>query len=136
MRALIFFFMTIAALASIQGAAVADRPAPPEVWTVVIDYPAFADYVYTWRLKRDGSYEEDGASIADGEAIQRTQHGAWTREGSRMVLTQAYDAYRFEGVVRGGQYSGDFYSGPMLLSKFCAWKGRELPASCDTDLVG
>lgn len=123
-------------IALMPGAAIAQKPQAVETWTAVIDYPVYAGYVYTWRLTADGKYREDGADAKDGSAIQQTLNGTWTRNGSRLVLTQEFDAFRFEGVVRGDRYSGAFYSGSQMLSKFCAWKGAKIPTGCEDDLVG
>jgi hypothetical protein len=117
------------------GPARAQGGAQKEIWTAII-YDVFDGYAYTWRLSRDGTYAEDGKDIAEGFAIQSTQSGTWTRTGARMVLKQDSSGYVFDGTVSGETYSGTLHQFGTFLSKFCAWKGTEIPAGCDDDRVG
>ena len=67
------------------------------------DFPRF---VYTWRMKDDGSYCEDGRDEMSLKPIQRTLSGRWSRDGSRMQLKQDDRPFVFDGVVLGGLYTG------------------------------
>jgi hypothetical protein len=109
--------------------------AKTETWTAII-FDVFDGYAYTWRLRPDGTYTEDGKDIAEGFAIQSTQTGNWTRTGKRMVLKQDTGGYVFDGTIDGETYSGSLFQYGSFLSKFCAWKGTEIPAGCDDDRVG
>jgi hypothetical protein len=55
------------------------------VWTAIIP-DAFPNDIYTWHMKGDGSYREDGRDTTSGKPIQRTLSGQWNREGLRMML--------------------------------------------------
>jgi hypothetical protein len=135
MRSLRIFLGLSFGLLLAGAPAAAQVRAKTETWTAII-YDAFQGYAYTWRLSADGTYAEDGKDIAEGFAIQETQTGTWTRTGKRLVLTQDTNGFVFDGRVRGEIYSGSFFEHGSFLSKFCAWKGTEIPAGCDDDQVG
>ena len=78
------------------------------VWTAIIP-DAFPRYVYTWRMKGDGTYREDGRDAATGAPIQSTLSGRWNSEGPRMVLRQQDVPYVFDGVVLGSLYTATLY---------------------------
>jgi hypothetical protein len=100
------------------------------VWTAIIP-DAFPRYVYTWHMKGDGSYREDGRDAASGAPIQSTLSGRWNSEAPRMVLRQQDLPYVFDGVVLGGFYTGTLYFNGRAISRFCASKGDEAPKRCD-----
>lgn len=100
------------------------------VWTAIIP-DAFPRYVYTWRMKGDGTYREDGRDAATGKPIQSTLSGRWNSEGPRMVLRQQDLPYVFDGVVLGGLYTGILYFSGRPVSRFCAAQGDEAPKRCD-----
>ena len=100
------------------------------IWTAVIP-DAFPGYIYTWRMKGDGSYREDGRDARTNRAIQPTLSGRWSREGPRMVLRQDDLAYVFNGVVAGNLYSGTLYFDGRSRSRFCANRGEKAPERCD-----
>ena len=100
------------------------------VWTAIIP-DAFPRYVYTWRMKGDGTYREDGRDAATGAPIQSTLSGRWNSEGPRMVLRQQDVPYVFDGVVLGGLYAGTLYFNGRPVSRFCAAKGDAAPTRCD-----
>jgi hypothetical protein len=99
-------------------------------WTVTIP-EGFPGKVFTWRLKPDGTYEEDGRDQGSGRSIQPTLFGRWTIDGDRMVLRQEGFTYVFDGVVAGDRYSGTLYFGLRRMSRFCAIKGQAVPQHCD-----
>jgi hypothetical protein len=99
------------------------------VWTAVIP-DAFPRYVYTWRMKADGTYREDGRDAATGTPIQPVLSGHWSREGPRMVLRQDNLPYVFDGVVLGNLYTGTLTLNGRAVSPFCAAKGEQAPQSC------
>ena len=99
------------------------------VWTAIIP-DAFPGYVYTWRMKSDGTYREDGRD-ATGTPIQSTLSGRWNSEAPRMVLRQQDLPYVFDGVVLGNLYTGTLYFNGLPVSRFCAAKGDEAPKRCD-----
>jgi hypothetical protein len=107
-----------------------------ETWTAVIDRGMFSGDFYTWRLKKDGAYEEDGRDIRTGASIQQMVTGTWSAKGQRLVLRQDSLGFVFDGVVNGSQYSGTFYQDDTPLAKFCAWKGKQIPTGCGEELVG
>jgi len=94
-----------------------------EVWTAIIP-DAFPNYIYTWRMKGDGSYREDGRDAAKGMAIQPTLSGRWNRDGARMVLRQDDQPFVFDGVVLGNLYAGTLYFDGNARSRFCAARGE------------
>lgn len=134
MRTLRVFLLPFLLLLAV-GPAHAQGNAQKEIWTAII-YDVFDGDAYTWRLSTDGTYAEDGKDIAEGFAIQSTLTGKWARTGKRMVLTQDTGGYVFDGTIRGEIYSGTLHQSGTFLSKFCAWKGTEIPAGCDDDRVG
>jgi hypothetical protein len=101
------------------------------VWTAIIP-DAFPRYVYTWRMRSDGSYREDGRDVVKGTAIQDTLSGRWTVEGARMILRQQGQPFMFDGVVLGGLYTGTLYLNGRAVSRFCAAKGETPPERCST----
>jgi hypothetical protein len=96
------------------------------LWTVVIP-EAFPHDLYTWHLRSDGSYREDGRDALSGNAVQPTLSGRWSAEGVRMVLRQDGLAYVFDGVVEGDTYAGMLYLSDRAISRFCAAKGLKAP---------
>jgi hypothetical protein len=119
-------------LASLQGhISFAHAGDGVTVWTAIIP-DAFPRFVYTWRMKDDGSYREDGREVANGKPIQPTFAGHWSREGSRMLLKQDDQPFVFDGVVLGGLYTGTLYFRRRVYSRFCAAKGEAAPERCDT----
>jgi len=103
---------------------------PSVTWTATIP-EGFPRNVYTWRLKPDGTYEEDGRDAETGRSVQATLFGRWTVDGDRMVLRQEGFTYVFDGVVVGDRYSGTLYLGLRRVSRFCAIKGDVVPQHCD-----
>jgi hypothetical protein len=99
------------------------------VWTAIIP-DAFPNYIYTWHMKGDGSYREDGRDAVKGKPIQPTLSGRWTREGARMVLRQDDQPYVFDGAVLGNLYAGTLYFGGSARSRFCAARGETPPDHC------
>ena len=104
---------------------------PATVWTAIIP-DGFPGFVYTWRMKDDGTYCEDGRDDARGIPIQPTLAGRWSRDGSRMLLKQDDQPFVFDGVVLGGLYTGTLYFHGRPYSRFCAAKGEAAPNRCDT----
>jgi hypothetical protein len=100
------------------------------VWTAIIP-DAFPRYVYTWRMRSDGTYREDGRDALKGTPIQETLSGRWTMEGARMILRQQGIPYVFDGVVLGNVYTGTLYLNGRSNSRFCAAKGETAPERCD-----
>src|SRR5215472_8263877 len=80
------------------------------VWTIIIP-EGFPKDVFIWRLKPDGTYDEEGREAASGRPIQPTLTGHWTLEGSHMVLRQIGIPYVFDGRFNGEHYSGTLYLG-------------------------
>jgi hypothetical protein len=101
------------------------------VWTAIIP-DSFPGFTYTWRMKDDGTYREDGRDEARALPIQPTLSGRWSREGARMLLKQDDQPFVFDGVVLGGLYSGTLYFHGRPYSRFCAAKGEAAPKHCDT----
>lgn len=131
MRALLSFIVLALAFGSTPAAG---QPRA-EVWTAII-HDAFGNIVYTWRLKANGTYEEDGVYIDTKEAAQATLTGRWTRERRRMVLKQDSFGFLFDGTVDGEQYYGTLFQYDQKVSNFCAWKGTEVPVGCDDGNIG
>ena len=100
------------------------------VWTAIIP-DGFPGYVYTWRMKDDGSYREDGRDEAKALAIQPTLYGRWSRDGSHMLLKQDDLPFVFDGVVLGGLYTGTLYFRGRAYSRFCAVIGDTAPQNCN-----
>jgi hypothetical protein len=94
------------------------------VWTAIIP-DAFPRYVYTWRMRSDGTYREDGRDALKGTPIQETLSGRWTMEGARMILRQQGIPYVFDGVVLENVYTGTLYLNGRSNSRFCAAKVRQ-----------
>jgi hypothetical protein len=99
------------------------------VWTAIIP-DAFPNYIYTWHMKGDGSYREDGRAAANGRPIQPTLSGRWNREGARMVLRQDDQPFVFDGMVLGNLYAGTLYFSGNSRSRFCAARGETPPDHC------
>ena len=120
----------------LQAGAVLSRDAAAEaddiVWTAIIP-DAFPHYVYTWRMRLDGSYREDGRDAATSKPIQATLSGRWRRDGGRMVLRQEDYPFVFDGVVVGNGYAGTLYLGGRSFSRFCAAKGEKPPERCGSE---
>ena len=120
---------SLAATATLaQGAT---QEAPGTVWTAIIP-DAFPDDVFTWHMTPDGRYREDGRDASTGRPIQPTLSGRWSREGARMILRQDDLPYLFDGVVLGNLYGGTLYFAGRAASRFCAAKGEQPPAHCDS----
>ena len=132
MRRPFAFLMLCALLCSpAQGgrAEQADDGEAGAVWTAIIP-DAFPNYIYTWRMRGDGSYREDGRDAARGKPIQPTLSGHWSREGPHMMLRQDDQPYVFDGVVLGNLYAGTLYFGGRARSRFCAIRGEAPPEHC------
>ena len=110
-----------------QGAAIG-------VWTGIIP-DAFPVNVYTWRLKTDGTYAEDGEHFSRKFRVQPTLSGRWTVGGAHMTMTQDTVGYVFEGTVRGDHYYATLYLNKRAVSRFCAFKGTVAPHGCDGDFL-
>jgi hypothetical protein len=138
-RFALFAFLVAAVLAAgLSGGRAASAPTAGEVWTVVIP-EGFPQDIFTWRLKSDGTYEEDGREAASGQAIQPTYTGTWTVDaGGHMVLRQNEIAYIFDGVRIGDRYTGTLTLAGRRVSRFCAAKGATAPdpKACKNDEVG
>jgi hypothetical protein len=104
---------------------------PATVWTAIIP-DGFPGFIYTWRMKDDGTYREDGREEASGKPVQPTLSGRWSRDEARMLLKQDDQPFVFDGVVLGGLYSGTLYFHGRAYSRFCAAKGEAAPKRCDT----
>jgi hypothetical protein len=101
------------------------------VWTVLIP-DAFPRDVYTWHVRSDGTYREDGRDMLSGNAIQATLAGRWSTGGARMLLRQDSTPFVFDGVVVGEIYIGTLYFNGRAISRFCASRGQQAPDSCNT----
>ena len=129
--------LNLVCLASLLAAPVpssareADPSAADTIWTAIIP-DGFPGFIYTWHMKLDGTYREDGRDAAEGTPIQPTLSGRWSREGAHMLLTQTDQPFVFDGVMLGGFYSGTLYFHGRAYSRFCAAKGDEAPKRCDT----
>jgi len=99
------------------------------VWTVVIPH-AFPGTLYTWHIKPDGSYREDGQDAATGKRVQPTLSGHWHMTGRHMVLTQDGIAYVFDGDMIGDEYLGVLYLDGKRFARFCAARGKAPPQTC------
>lgn len=99
-------------------------------WTAIIAR-GFPGDVFTWHLKADGSYREDGREIATGASIQPTLTGRWTVFGDHMVLRQDGIDYVFDGVIGGDAYQGLLYLDGKPFARFCAVRGDNPPPDCD-----
>jgi hypothetical protein len=124
----VVLFLTLAITASpasAQRLSAQDQAAV--VWTIIIP-EGFPKDVFTWRLKPDGTYEEEGREVASGRPIQPALTGRWTLEGSHMVLRQTGIPYVFDGTSNGEHYSGTLYLSGRPFSTFCAVKGALAPS--------
>jgi hypothetical protein len=114
----------------IVPAAAADRGVAGS-WTVLIP-DAFPQFIYTWRIAADGSYDEDGRESTTGRRIQETLHGRWSVEGEKLILRQIGISYVFDGTLSGASYAGNLYLAGRPVSRFCAAKGETAPKRCST----
>jgi hypothetical protein len=78
---------------------------PVGTWTIVIPV-GFANNIFTWRVKADGTYEEDARDVKTGESVQPTFTGRWSVKDGRLTLAQNEYAYVFDGLLIGDSYSG------------------------------
>jgi hypothetical protein len=99
------------------------------LWTAIIPQ-GFPHIVYTWHLKSDGRYSEDGHEALGGMAVQPTLSGHWRKAGKHMVLRQDGIAYVFDGDIAGDEYRGIVYLDGKRFSRFCAARGNTPPQSC------
>jgi hypothetical protein len=124
LRPAIFLVSSLTLIMSASTAWSADN-----IWTAIITR-GFPHDVFTWHLKADGSYGEDGRD-ATGASIQPTLTGHWTVSGHRMVLRQDGIAYVFDGEIAGTDYRGTLYFNGVPVARFCALKGDKPPPDCD-----
>ena len=117
-----------------EGASSSDAHPGFELWTVIIP-EGFPRFIYTWRVKPDGTYGEDGRDAATGRPIQKTLSGRWTVDGARMVLRQDTLGFVFDGTVVGDRYAGTLYLGTRRVSRFCAARGEATPLDCEPAVV-
>lgn len=117
------------------GGAIAQAASPTETWTVIID-GNYSGIVYTWWLKSDGTYEEDGRFASGNAPAQATQTGTWARQRSRLTLKQDAYGFKFDGKASAEMYSGTLFQYGQPVARFCAWKGLEVPVGCDDESVG
>lgn len=131
MQRLYPLMMFCALLCSPQGgrALQADDGEAGAIWTAIIP-DAFPNYIYTWHMKGDGSYREDGRDAVKGKPIQPTLSGRWNRDSARMVLRQDDQPYVFDGAVLGNLYAGTLYFNGSARSRFCAARGETPPDHC------
>jgi hypothetical protein len=99
------------------------------VWTAVIP-KGFPGTLYTWHLKPDGSYSEDGHDMQTGAAVQPTLSGHWRVTGKHMVLKQDGMDFLFDGDMIGGEYLGVLYLDGKRFARFCAMRGTAPPQTC------
>jgi hypothetical protein len=99
------------------------------VWTAIIP-DAFPNDIFTWHMRDDGLYREDGRDALTGKPIQPTLSGRWSREGPHMELWQDGLPYVFDGVVIGNLYGGTLYFNGATRSRFCAARGETPPERC------
>jgi hypothetical protein len=130
-----FVLLIALVIAATVGGFANSRAGAPEVnpvgnWTIVIP-EGFPNNIFTWRLKADGTYEEDGRDAKTGDSIQPTYTGRWSVEDGRMTLKQNEFAYVFSGLLIGDNYTGKLSLGGREVSHFCAAKGSDVPATCD-----
>ena len=99
-------------------------------WTILIP-DAFPGMVFTWRVKQDGTYQEDAQRGVSGRRAQPTMAGHWSIEDRHLVFTQDTQGFIFEGDISGNYYSGSLFLQGVEVSHFCALKGSESPGTCD-----
>jgi hypothetical protein len=121
----------LAAMGAQRSLALEDGGSATTTWTAIIP-DGFPGFIYTWHMKDDGSYREDGRDETKGAPIQPTLSGHWSREGSRMLLKQDDQPFVFDGVVLGGLYTGTLYLHGRSYSRFCAARGEVAPERCNT----
>jgi hypothetical protein len=119
LRPAIFLVSSLTLIVSASTAWSADN-----IWTAIITR-GFPHDVFTWHLKADGSYGEDGRD-ATGASIQPTLTGHWTVSGHRMMLRQDGIAYVFDGEI-----AGTVYFNGVPVARFCALKGDKPSPDCD-----
>ncbi len=105
------------------------------VWTTIIP-EGFPQNVYTWHLRPDGTYDEEGRDIMTGRFIRSTLSGRWALKDTKMTLTQDGTPFVFEGTVIDNYYAGILYLDGKPVSTFCAHKGESIPENCDAELNG
>jgi hypothetical protein len=115
--------------ALLTGAGEFSVSAQETVWTSVIP-KGFPGNVYTWRLRPDGRYSEDGRNTATGKAIQPMLSGHWRMTGRHMVLKQDGIGYVFDGNLIGNEYLGVLFLDGKRFARFCAIKGEAPPQAC------
>ena len=116
-------------IVALAGALALPADAQETVWTAVIPQ-GFPGNVYTWRLKPDGSYAEDGRDRRTGAAVQSPLSGHWRMTGRHMVLHQDGIDYVFDGEIMGDEYLGTVYLDAKRFSRFCAARGTKPPQTC------
>jgi hypothetical protein len=99
-------------------------------WTILIPN-AFPGMVFSWKVAKDGTYQEDAKREMSGRRTQPTMSGKWSVEDRHLVMTQDSQGFVFEGDVSGNFYSGSLFLKGVPVSHFCAVKGTESPGSCD-----
>jgi hypothetical protein len=105
------------------------------VWTMVVGGQQ-SSYVFTWRLREDGTYLEDGRDARTGQSIQPTLTGRWSRSGGRMTMQQdGSSPFKFEGLIAGRRYSGTMTLRGERISTFCAAQGDDVPRCEDLRVV-
>ena len=111
-------------IVALAGALALPADAQETVWTAVIPQ-GFPGNVYTWRLKPDGSYAEDGRDRRTGAAVQSPLSGHWRMTGRHMVLHQDGIDYVFDGEIMGDEYLGTVLSGRQALLALLCRTGNE-----------
>jgi hypothetical protein len=99
------------------------------VWTAIIPQ-GFPGIAFTWHLKSDGRYSEEGRDIKSGVSVQPVLSGQWSLSGGRLKLRQEGIGYVFDGEVFGSQYRGILYLDGKHFSSFCAVEGKAPPQNC------
>jgi hypothetical protein len=111
------------------GAGALPVSAQDAVWTAVIP-KGLPGNVYTWHLRPDGSYSEDGHDMHTSKAVQPTLSGHWRMAGKHMMLRQDGIDYVFDGDLIGGEYLGVLYLDGKRFARFCAVRGEAPPQTC------
>jgi hypothetical protein len=119
---------------SVSAGARTTPPIVPGVWTLIIP-EAFEGVVFSWRIKTDGTYTEDGWYRDSTVPVQETLSGHWSVDGGQLTLTQDTLGYVFEGTIAGNSYYGELYLRGQRVSYFCALRGESPPAKCDPTVV-